>query len=117
MADLMIQFGKRIKQVRKAAKLTQEHLAEKTGLSTEYISRLERGVAQPSFDTFAVIADTLNVTYRDLLDFRGPILFKDEKQEAKLRKEYLDTITAELGELDSAELKKVRGVIRAIADK
>jgi len=116
MADFIKQFGKRIKQVRKAAQLTQEHLAEKTGLSTEYISRLERGVAQPSFDTFAVIADTLNIAYRDLLHFRGPILFKDGKQETKLRKEYLDTIIAALRELDSAELKKVQGIIRAITE-
>jgi transcriptional regulator with XRE-family HTH domain len=48
MADLVKQFGKRVKQVRKAARLTQEDLAEKTGLSTEFISRLERGVLIPT---------------------------------------------------------------------
>jgi transcriptional regulator with XRE-family HTH domain len=45
MESLVKEVGRRLKQIRKAAGITQEKLAEKAGLSVEYISRLERGIA------------------------------------------------------------------------
>lgn len=47
--------------LRKAAKMTQEELAKKSGLSTTYISRLERGVCDPTLETVYKIADSLAV--------------------------------------------------------
>ena len=49
------QIGKRIKECRENLGLTQEQFSEKTGLSTNYISAVERGAAfptSPSFPTF-----------------------------------------------------------------
>jgi len=50
--------------------LTQEQLAEVTGISVEFVSNIERGINAPSFDTLEKLAEVLNVSYVDLFDFR-----------------------------------------------
>lgn len=117
MAKFIVPLGRRIQQIRKAAKLTQEGLAETTGLSVEFISRMERGVAQPSLDTFDKIAKALNVSYKDLMDFKGPVLFKDKKLAAKQKKDYIDSITSALKEMEAHELKVVYTIIKGLEGK
>ncbi len=112
--DLGKQLGKRIKQIRKAAKLTQEMLAEKTGLSVEYISRLERGMSQPSFKTFEALAKALSVNPKDFFDFKGTILFRDRKKEAKQKKEYIDAISSSLQDMEIRELAVVYNVLKGL---
>ena len=63
------QLGKRIATLRRAAKLTQEKLAEKSGYSIEFISLVERGINAPSVDGCERIAKTLRVSVKDLFDF------------------------------------------------
>lgn len=43
-------------------KLRQEDLAEKTGLSTNYIGMVERGEKIPSLETFIHIVNALGIT-------------------------------------------------------
>ena len=43
-------IGKRFKQCRERLGLTQEELSEKTGLTTNYISTVERGASFPRCD-------------------------------------------------------------------
>lgn len=117
MADLAKQLGGRIKMTRKAAELTQERLAEKTGLSVEYISRLERGVAQPSFKTLAIIAESLNVTIKDFFDFKGPIIFQNKKQETYQKKKYLEEILSELKGMEVRELTIAYNTIKGLTGK
>lgn len=114
MMDMTKQWGKRIKQIRKAAKLTQESLAEKTGLSVEYISRLERGVSQPSFKTLELLVKSLNVNAKDFFDFKGPVVFRDKKQEARQKKKYIDAISSELPEMEVRELTVVYNVLKGL---
>ncbi len=54
-------IGKKIKLARVKANYTQEQLAEKTSLSTRYISQLERGIAFGSATTITNLCKTLNV--------------------------------------------------------
>ncbi len=54
--------GQRIRQYRKKSGLSQEKLAEKTGLSVIAISNIERGVNYPAFEHFISIANALNVS-------------------------------------------------------
>lgn len=117
MTELAEQLGVKIKQIRKTAKLTQEKLAEKTGLSVEYISRIERGVAQPSFKTIEMLADALNVTVKDFWDFNAPIIFRDKKLDDKQKKKYLDVISSELKEMDVRELMIVYNVVKGLCGK
>lgn len=59
-------IGIRIREIRKRKHLTQEYLAEATGLSDTYISKIERG-AKASLESLLRIADVLGVTLNDLL--------------------------------------------------
>lgn len=63
MADntLNTAIGSRIQQARKAAGFTQLAFAEKIGVSTQYISDLERGIVGASIPTIIKICDRLNV--------------------------------------------------------
>lgn len=62
-------FGKRVRSLRRLRDLTQEALADSTGLSAEYISRIERGLTSPSFDSIATLAMGLSVEPQSLFDF------------------------------------------------
>jgi predicted ATPase/DNA-binding CsgD family transcriptional regulator/DNA-binding XRE family transcriptional regulator len=56
-------FGSVLREVRIAAGLTQEDLAERTGLSVRGISDLERGArSHPHFETVRLLADALELT-------------------------------------------------------
>ncbi len=58
--------GAKIRELRKAANLTQEQLAEKAGILQGYISRLEKDEHSPSHKTLAKIADALGVAVTEL---------------------------------------------------
>lgn len=59
-------IGEKISQLRKTAKLTQEDLAYKTGISLSTIKRYEEGDSQ-SINKLEIIAEALKVSLGDLL--------------------------------------------------
>lgn len=63
----MCTLGRRIQLHREKRGMKQEELAEKTDLSTNYISALERNAKKPSLDAFIRIANALQVSSDDLL--------------------------------------------------
>ena len=69
MSTLRIQFGQRLRQLRKDKKLTQERLAELTHLSKDQISFLERGKSGTTLDRLGILAEALDIPVKDLLDF------------------------------------------------
>ena len=54
-------FGSNVKTNRKRLKMTQEQLAEKTGVTVKYISNIECSISFPSATVIASIAKALNV--------------------------------------------------------
>ena len=64
-----VRFGRNIQRIRKKAGLTQEELAEKTGLSTTYIGYIEIGQKRPILRTLNKIATALGVKVRDLIPY------------------------------------------------
>jgi len=66
---LKLKFGQRLKCLRKLSKITQEQLAEQTGLTIETISNIERGVHAPRFDNLEKIAEAIDVEVKDLFCF------------------------------------------------
>ncbi len=60
MQDKLI-IGKQIKRLRARLKLTQDKLAEKVNISPKYLSNIERGLENPTLDTFLRLAKCLNV--------------------------------------------------------
>jgi transcriptional regulator with XRE-family HTH domain len=55
------QMGKTIKKLRIAKKLSQAALAERVGLSREYINKIEAGRYDPPLSTINALAKALGV--------------------------------------------------------
>lgn len=60
-------IGKNIARYREAAGLTQATLAEKIGISTAFVSRVERGQKKMKVETLYATAKVLNVSVDALL--------------------------------------------------
>lgn len=72
-------LGIRVREQRKAIKMTQEHLAAASGVSASFIGHIERGLKHCSLETLIAICNTLNVT--------PDYLLRDSLNEALLRQE------------------------------
>ena len=61
-------FGERLKTLRKGQKLTQQELANRLGVAKSVVSYYESGDRFPSYDVLIKIARTFHVTTDYLLD-------------------------------------------------
>lgn len=68
-SGLLVSLGVRIRSLRKAKRLSQEALAERSGLNPKYIGQIERAETNPSIETLRRIADGLGVNLSDLFAF------------------------------------------------
>jgi len=62
-------FGKNLKKIRQAKKVTQEQLAFATGLELSQIGRIERGVINTSISNVFEIAEALEIEPIELWRF------------------------------------------------
>lgn len=62
LKDINVQIGMRIQQAREISGYTQEKLADKIDVSTQYISDLERGIVGTSVTTLIKICKTLCIS-------------------------------------------------------
>ena len=69
--DIYHLLGKRIRELRAAAGLSQARLADLANTSAEFLSRIERGKAAPSIATAQRLAEGLGVNIQSLFDFAG----------------------------------------------
>lgn len=94
-------IGKRIKERREQLGLTQEQLAEKLGLATNYISTLERGASFPRCEKLILLLNGLETSadtiFCDVLDHTT---------------DYKASVLSEkLGELPAEEQKRILDVV------
>ena len=61
------ELGKRIRQQRILAQMTQEKLAERAGISLSFLGHIERGTRKASLDTLVKLCHALKVSPRVLL--------------------------------------------------
>ena len=64
-------IGSRIRTMRRARRLTQRALSQRTGLAEAFLSRVENGRAAPSVRTLRRLADGLGVCVGDFLGTRS----------------------------------------------
>jgi len=69
--DGRLAFGRRIRALRLAAGLSQEQLAERSGLHRTYVSSLERGLRNVGLDNILRLADALRVPPAALFEEQG----------------------------------------------
>jgi transcriptional regulator with XRE-family HTH domain len=65
--DMRQLVGRNFARLRAASGLTQEQLAERCGVSQQYISGLEKGRRNPTIVTLYVIAQGLGVSHVELV--------------------------------------------------
>ncbi len=63
-----MELGKKIRQLRFKAQLTQEQLAERLGIGPQSVSKWETGVAMPDITTLPLLAEIFGVSIDDLFD-------------------------------------------------
>lgn len=103
--DTRQRIGRRIKSLRQGRTLTQEQVAERTRLSVNYLSRIERGLENPTLDTFLALAGALKV---ELLD-----LFTVEQEEPDPRR-LRQLLTRLIGEARDDQLGQAVKVFRGL---
>lgn len=62
-------IGKRIQKIRKAKGYTQQQFAEMIGLSTNYLSDIERGKSSARLDKLVAIINALECSADDVINF------------------------------------------------
>ena len=71
-AGVQIKFGKRVRQLRLDAGMTQEDLAHRCGLFRTYMSRIETGRANPTLTMIDALAGSLRVPTAQLFEPETP---------------------------------------------
>jgi len=64
--EIQKKLGERIRKAREDAKLTQLEVAAKAELDVNYYARIERGIANPSYEKLHSIMTALNIDSLDI---------------------------------------------------
>ena len=105
--DQLKLFGRRLRTIRKAAKMPQENAAEKAHLNPKYLGEIERGEKRPSFETILALGKALNVSPAAFFQ-----LDWEERNEKVLRRR----IEALLQKSTPAQLQQVYRVLKAVLE-
>jgi len=97
--------GRRLRELRKKRRLTQERLAEKASVDLKYLGSIERGSENPTIGTLEKLATALSVKVSQMLEFEHQL-----KGEISLRRR----IGQMLDKCDEQELQIILKIINAI---
>ena len=118
MADLRKEIGRRIRLLRherpagrgrRVQRMTVEDLAERAGLSPDYVAKLEQGRHSPSADTLAAIAGALGV--------EPGALFPSPSREASAKALAVDELVSFVSNFGAAEIRYLLEVVRVVMSK
>ncbi|MFQ5849997.1 MAG: helix-turn-helix domain-containing protein [Candidatus Binatia bacterium] len=105
--DKKMLLGARIREIRKKHGLSQDGLAERAGISAQYVSNIERGKENPTLDLLLQLADALKVSLGEMCDFETAEM--DQKRIRGAIREMLRTANPERLR---AALKVLKAVLR-----
>ena len=94
-------LGRRIRSLRVSRELSQDALAEKSGMSVKHLGKIERGTVNASIQCLTAIAKAFDMPLRDIL----------ETEHEQGREELLAELAASLTRLS---LRDVRIVYRLV---
>ncbi|MCF1749596.1 helix-turn-helix domain-containing protein [Mariniradius sediminis] len=66
--DIKEKFGQRVKTLRKEKGMSQEELAEKSGLNRPYISAIEQGKRNVSLEVMEKLAEALQMDIKKFFE-------------------------------------------------
>ncbi len=67
--EVVIKFGKRVKQLRLERKMSQMDLGAALNIDRENVRKYEKGLQEPKLSTVVKFAEVFEVSFDDLLDF------------------------------------------------
>jgi transcriptional regulator with XRE-family HTH domain len=76
-SDLVKRIGERIRRLRKDKNLSQEQLAELSGLHTNYVGQVERGEKNVTLETLEKVVLGLGISLEELFRYVGPMAERD----------------------------------------
>ena len=100
-------FGKRVRAIRKAARITQEKAAEAAHLNSKYLGEIERGEKRPSFEAIIALSKSLGVLPEAFFQFD----LEDNDEKALRRK-----IENLLQKASTSQLQRVHRVIKVLLE-
>ena len=68
--EIYIKIGKNIKKLREKSSLTQEKLAEKAGISQDFLGKIEVGINKPGLKSLIKLSKALNIPLKKIFDFK-----------------------------------------------
>ena len=102
--DIKKMFGARLKEIRNKKGMTQERLSETVGINPKYLSSIERGKENPTFNTVLKLTEALNVSLDEI--------FTDiDIEDPKNRRLAIDTL---LDTADDEQLKLAYRIVSVI---
>ncbi|MBU0568724.1 helix-turn-helix transcriptional regulator [bacterium] len=109
MQEIRELLSTRIRELRKASKLTQAQFAELADLSIDEIGKIERGVLTPSLETLCKIASGLKISLSELLNFKDKMVTEIDKE--------IESLMLYLRTKDPQDIKFISEIMRQFIDK
>ncbi|MBQ8460578.1 helix-turn-helix transcriptional regulator [bacterium] len=97
-------FGKRIKELRKVKKVTQEQLAEIIGLDSKQIGNIETGSGFTTMSTLEKLASFFDVEISELFSFAHQ----------KSRQELIESLINQIKNAKDEDLKTISKILNSI---
>jgi len=95
-------FGTRIRSLRTRLNLTQDQLAERMEMSAQYLSNIERGRENPTFDTLVKLAKALEIEPWEMF------VFDPESPDTAFLRKKLNLL------LEEADDERLRRIMKAL---
>ena len=105
MVKVQDAFGKRLRDIRRRKDMTQEKLADLSGLSIQYIGEIERGKRNPSLTSIEMLASALGMSVSDLFDLEA---FQVTNNEMKTK------LIDQINRADDEQLRIFYAISRAV---
>jgi transcriptional regulator with XRE-family HTH domain len=104
--QIKVVVGRAVQRHRIACELTQEHVAEQLGIGNEAVSRIERGIAEPTITRLAQLADIFKCELSDLVT--------EGSNRPNDRANHLAQL---LGKLDSNDREMITEIVERLAGR
>lgn len=75
--ELRLAFGLQVRKLRLAKGFSMRGFANEADIEYSQVVRIENGIISPTISTVYKLAETLNVSFKELLDFKYPTSVKD----------------------------------------
>lgn len=107
LGTTVVKVGKRIREFRKAQRISQQELGERADLNYKYIGGVERGERNPSVESLVKIAKGLKVDVGDFFNV-------DDSRQLSEKERIYNQIIGLLGDKSTKELKLAKRMLTSL---